>query len=205
MPTARGNAQDRSTLLGKVLRIDPRPRGGRPYTIPRNNPSRGGEGRGEIFAYGARNPWRFAFDPRTGDLVVGDVGQSEVEEITVVRRPGTNLGWRPFEGRQRYTPGESAPGHRPPAIERLHADGNCSITGGLVVRDRVLADLRGRYVFGDYCTGRIESARLRGGRARDVKPTRLTVRSLSSFGEDGRGRVYALSLAGAVYRLAPRG
>jgi glucose/sorbosone dehydrogenase len=161
--------------------------------------------RGEIFAYGLRNPWRFSFDPRTGDLVIGDVGQNEVEEISIVRRPGANLGWRPFEGRRRYAPGESAPGHVPPVIQRFHSGGNCSITGGVVVRDPALSALRGRYVFGDFCRGRIESARLRGGRARDVRATRLAVDQLSSFGEDARGRVYAASLEGPVYRLAPGG
>jgi glucose/arabinose dehydrogenase len=202
----RGNGQNLGTLLGKILRIDPRPSGGRAYTIPSDNPFVGRRGaRGEIFAYGLRNPWRFSFDPRTGALVIGDVGQNEVEEISIARRPGANLGWRPFEGRRRYAPGESAPGHVPPVIQRFHAGGNCSITGGVVVRDPVLSALRGRYLFGDFCRGRIESARLRGGRARDVRATRLTVDQLSSFGEDARGRVYAASLEGPVYRLAPRG
>jgi glucose/arabinose dehydrogenase len=201
---ARGNGQNRSTLHGKILRIDPRRAGDRPYRVPDGNPYVGrGGGRPEIFAYGLRNPWRFSFAPN-GDLVVGDVGQGEVEEITVVRRKGSNLGWRVWEGRSRYSPGESAPGHVPPAIQRYHSDGNCSITGGVVVRDPVLSALRGRYVFGDFCRGRIESARLRGNKARDVRATRLEVDSLSSFGEDGRRRVYVTSLGGPVYRLAPR-
>jgi glucose/arabinose dehydrogenase len=201
---ARGNAQDLGTVLGKIIRIDPRRSGGRAYTVPASNPFRGRAGaRPEIFAYGLRNPWRFAFTPR-GNLVIADVGQGDVEEVSIVRRRGANLGWRPFEGRRRYTPGESAPGHVRPVIQRFHSDGNCSITGGVVVRDPVLSALRGRYVFGDFCRGRIESARLVGGRARDVRATRLQVDSLSSFGEDGRGRVYATSLAGPVYRLVPR-
>jgi glucose/arabinose dehydrogenase len=202
---SRGNAQDLGTLLGKILRIDPRRRGGRRYTVPRSNPFVGRSGaRGEIFAYGMRNPWRFAFDPRTGDLIVADVGQSAVEEVTIVSRAGANLGWRPFEGRRRQTAGESAPGHVRPVIQRRHSRGNCSITGGVVVRDPVLSALRGRYVFGDFCRGRIESARMRGGRARNVRASRLRVSSLSSFGEDARGRVYATSLDGPVYRLVPR-
>jgi glucose/arabinose dehydrogenase len=201
---ARGNAQDLGTVLGKIIRIDPRRRGGRAYSVPRTNPFRGRAGaRPEIFAYGLRNPWRFAFTPR-GNLVIADVGQGDVEEVSIVRRRGANLGWRPFEGRRRYTPGESAPGHVRPVIQRFHSDGNCSITGGVVVRDPVLSALRGRYVFGDFCRGRIESARLVGGRARDVRATRLRVSQLSSFGEDGRGRAYATSLAGPVYRLVPR-
>jgi hypothetical protein len=159
--------------------------------------------RPEIFAYGLRNPWRFSFTPK-GYLVVADVGQGEVEEVTVVRRKGANLGWRVFEGRSRYAPGESAPGHVPPAIQRFHSDGNCSITGGVVVRDPVLSALRGRYVFGDFCRGVVESARLSGNKKRKGRDTRLNVDNLSSFGEDARRRVYVTSLGGPVYRLVPR-
>lgn len=202
---SRGNAQNLGSLLGKILRIDPRAQGRRAYTVPSSNPFRGRSGaRGEVFAYGLRNPWRWAFDPRTHNLVIADVGQNEVEEVSIVRRAGANLGWRVFEGRSRYSPGESAPGHIPPVIQRFHSDGNCSITGGVVVRDAVLSALRGRYIFGDLCRGRIESARLRGTKARNVHATRLQVSQLSSFGEDGRRRVYALSLDGPVYRIVPR-
>jgi glucose/arabinose dehydrogenase len=203
---ARGNAQNLGSLLGKILRIDPRRSGSQPYTVPKSNPFVGrGGARGEIYSYGLRNPWRFSFDRRTHDLSIGDVGQNEVEEIDFVRSGrGKNFGWRPFEGRSRYTPGESAPGAVAPVIQRFHGKGNCSITGGVVVRDPNLLSLRGRYVFGDYCRGRIESARLSPGRARSVRATRLKVPALSSFGEDTRGRVYATSLDGPVYRLAPR-
>jgi glucose/arabinose dehydrogenase len=201
---ARGNAQSLGTLLGKIIRIDPRRSGGRRYTVPRSNPFAGRRGaRGEIYDYGLRNPWRFTFAP-SGDLVIADVGQGDVEEVDIVSRAGANLGWRVFEGRHRYTPGERAPGAIPPVIQRFHADGNCSIIGGVVVRAPVLSALRGRYVFGDFCTGKIESARLSGTKARDVRATRLHVRSLSSFGVDARRRVYATSLAGPVYRLVPR-
>jgi glucose/arabinose dehydrogenase len=201
---ARGNGQNLGTLLGKILRFDPRRRGDRAYTVPGSNPFVGrGGARPEIYAYGVRNPWRFAFTPK-GHLVVADVGQGEVEEVSIVRRKGANLGWRVWEGRSRYSPGEQAAGHLPPVIQRFHSDGNCSITGGVVVRDPVLSALRGRYVFGDFCRGRIESARLSNGRARDVRETRLQVPALSSFGEDARRRVYATSLNGPVYRLVPR-
>ena len=202
---SRGNGQDLGSLLGKILRIDPRMDGRRPYTVPASNPFRNrGGARGEIYAYGLRNPWRWAFDPRSKNLVIADVGQGEVEEVSIVRRAGANLGWRVFEGRRRYSSGESAPGHVPPVIQRFHSDGNCSITGGVVVRDPVLSALRGRYIFGDLCRGVIESARLRGTKARSVRATRLRVSQLSSFGEDGRRRVYALSLEGPVYRIVPR-
>ena len=179
---------------------------GAPTRSPRSNPFVGRSGaRGEIYSYGLRNPWRFSFDRRTRDLAIGDVGQNEVEEIDFVRSGrGKNFGWRPFEGRSRYTPGETAPGHVRPVIQRFHSKGNCSITGGVVVRDRAVPALYGRYVFGDFCRGRIESAKLRPGRASDQRTTRLRVPSLSSFGEDARGRVYAISLEGPVYRLAAR-
>ena len=203
----RGNAQDLGSLLGKILRIDPRAGGGRPYQVPANNPFVGRSGaRGEIYSYGLRNPWRFSFDRSTGALSIGDVGQNAYEEIDYVKRGagrGANFGWRPFEGRSRYTEGESAPGAIAPVIVRAHSEGNCSITGGVVVRDRSLS-LRGRYVFADFCRGRIESARLTPGRARDVRNTSLKVSSLSSFGEDAQGRVYVVSLEGPVYRIVPR-
>src|SRR5215207_10829658 len=202
----RGNAQNLGSLLGKILRIDPRQSGGRAYTIPSGNPFRGRSGaRDEIYAYGLRNPWRFSFDRRNGDMSIGDVGQNEVEEIDFVRSGrGKNFGWRPFEGRSRYTRGESAPGHVRPVIERTHSQGNCSITGGVIVRDRAVPAVYGRYLFGDFCRGRIESAKLSPGRARSVRGTGMKVDSLSSFGEDARGRVYAVSLGGAVHRLVPR-
>jgi glucose/arabinose dehydrogenase len=204
----RGNAQNLGSLLGKLLRIDPAQAGGKPYSVPSDNPFVGrGGARGEIYSYGLRNPWRYSFDRRTGDLAIGDVGQDKVEEIDFVRRGkgrGANFGWRAFEGRARYAVGESAPGHVPPVITRSHGDGWCSITGGVVVRDPSLPALRGRYVFGDFCKGRILSAKLSAGRARSVRKTPLKVDSLSSFGEDARGRVYAVSLGGSVFRLAAR-
>jgi glucose/arabinose dehydrogenase len=204
---ARGNAQNLGSLLGKILRIDPRASGSNAYRVPASNPFSGRPGaRAEIYSYGLRNPWRFSFDRRTGDLTIGDVGQNAVEEIDFVRRgagAGANFGWRPFEGRQRYAPGESAPGHIPPVIQTSHDDGNCSITGGVVVRDASLR-LYGRYLFGDFCKGEILSARLARPRAHDVRRTGFRVPSLSSFGEDARGRVYVVSLDGAVYRLAPK-
>jgi glucose/arabinose dehydrogenase len=205
---AHGNAQNPGSLLGKILRIDPAQSGDRPYTVPASNPFVGRAGaRPEIYAYGLRNPWRFSFDRRTDDLVIGDVGQDAVEEIDFVRRGhgrGANFGWRVFEGRSRYTRGEHAPGAVPPVITRKHSADWCSITGGVVVRDPALAGLRGRYIFGDFCKGRIVSARLSAGHARSVRTTSLHVANLSSFGEDARGRVYATSLGGPVYRLVAR-
>jgi glucose/arabinose dehydrogenase len=205
----RGNGQSLGTLFGKLLRIDPRPSAGRPYTVPRSNPFVGRAGaRPEIYAYGLRNPWRFSFDRATGDLAIGDVGQDAWEEVDFLGRGaarGRNFGWRVWEGRSRYQPGESAPGAVFPAIVEPHSRGYCSITGGYVLRDPGLpAAWRGRYVWGDYCRGRIEWARLRAGRRARVHQTGLSVPGLSSFGEDARGRVYVTSLEGPVYRLARR-
>jgi glucose/arabinose dehydrogenase len=202
---ARGNGQSLGTLLGKILRIDPKASGGRPYTIPADNPfvKRAGA-KGEIYSYGLRNPWRFSFDRKTGDLSIGDVGQNEVEEIDFVRRGkgrGANFGWRPFEGNDRFEPGERAPGAIRPVITEKHSAGNCSITGGVVIRDPALKAWAGRYVFGDYCRGVIQTAVLKAGKTAKVTDRKLEVPQLSSFGEDARGRVYATSLDGPVYRF----
>ncbi|MDA0162697.1 PQQ-dependent sugar dehydrogenase [Solirubrobacter ginsenosidimutans] len=201
----RGNAQNLGTLLGKILRIDPKASGGKPYAVPSDNPfvNRSGA-KPEIYSYGLRNPWRFSFDRSTGDLAIGDVGQNEVEEIDFVRKGkgrGANFGWRPFEGNDRFAPGESAPGAIKPVITERHEDGNCSITGGIIIRDPALSSWRGRYVFGDYCRGVIQTAVLASGKASNLTDRKLKVSQLSSFGEDARGRVYATSLDGPVYRF----
>jgi glucose/arabinose dehydrogenase len=204
------NAQDLGELLGKLVRIDPKPGGG--YRIPRDNPFRGRAGaRGEIFAYGLRNPYRFSFDRATGDLALGDVGQDAVEEIDFLaaapgaRRPrgGANFGWSFFEGSRRFRSGR-APGHVRPAIERTHDQGSCSIAGGYVIRDRALGALRGSYVYGDLCDPALRVARLTPAGARRDRALGPRVPRLVSFGEDAAGRVYAVSLDGGVFRLAPR-
>lgn len=205
---SRGNGQSLGTLLGKILRIDPRPSGGRPYSIPAGNPFRGRSGaRPEIYAYGLRNPWRFSFDRTTGDLTIGDVGQNRFEEIDFARRgsgAGANYGWRPFEGFAVHTGGESAPGAVRPVLAYPHGDRGCSVTGGYVVRDASLPGLLGRYVYGDYCAGDLRAVTLAPGRATGDRSLGLQVEELASFGEDGRGRVYAVSNGGAVYRLVAR-
>ncbi len=207
---SRGNAQDLGSLLGKMLRIDPRRKGSRRYRVPSSNPFVGRAGaRPEIYSYGLRNPWRFSFDRSRGDLVIGDVGQGEREEVDFARRGkarGANYGWRPLEGTRRNVEGEPAPGAVAPVLELSHADGNCSITGGYVVRDRRVPALLGRYVYGDYCAGRLRSARLSTGSAKGdaAVPGLRKVDGLSSFGEDARRRVYVVSLGGPVYRLAAR-
>jgi glucose/arabinose dehydrogenase len=206
---ARGNAQSLSSLLGKILRIDPKRSGGRPYTVPSSNPFVGRAGaRGEIYSYGLRNPWRFSFDRSTGDLSIGDVGQDEVEEIDFVRKDrgrGRNFGWRPWEGRRRNFD-EPAPGAIFPVITHTHQAGFCSITGGYIVRDRGVPGLYGHYVYGDYCNSHLRVATLRAGRkvASHTIAGVPTISGVSSFGEDAAGRVYVTSLNGPVYRFAAR-
>jgi glucose/arabinose dehydrogenase len=204
------NAQNLSRMLGKLIRIRPNPNGG--YSIPADNPFRNRPGaRPEIYAYGLRNPYRFSFDRRRGDLTIGDVGQDEIEEIDFVRgrsggrapRGGDNFGWDTFEGRSRYESG-TAPGHLPPVLQHTHGQGFCSITGGYVIRDRSLGrGWYGRYVYGDYCDGTLRLSRLRRPSA-STRATRLSVSNLVSFGEDSRGRVYAVSLDGPVFRIGRR-
>ena len=202
------NAQNPGRLLGKLIRIDPRPGGG--YDVPASNPFRGRSGaRPEVYAYGLRNPYRFSFDRSRGHLTIGDVGQDAVEEVDFVPgrsggrppRGGYNFGWDVFEGRDRYEDG-SAPGHVRPVITHSQDDGYCSIIGGYVIRDRSLRGTRfgGRYVYGDLCNPTIRVAFLKRPRA-PSRSTGLRVSNLVSFGEDGQGRVYAISLDGPVYRI----
>jgi glucose/arabinose dehydrogenase len=199
------NAQNLNSLLGKLLRIDPAPGATR---SPSANPFVGRPGRDEIWAYGLRNPWRFTFDRATGDLYIGDVGQDEREEIDYQPHGqaarGRDFGWSCFEGRRRYDSSRRCPNPTPPVLDYGRAGGACSVTGGVVVRDRRLPGLFGRYLYGDFCTGKVRSFRIAGGKATGDRGTGFTVSSLSSFGEDGRGRVYAVSLDGPVYRLSPR-
>ena len=199
------SGQNRRTLLGKLLRIDPQPSGGRAYGIPARNPFQGGSSRPEIFAYGLRNPWRFSFDRRNGALTIADVGQDAQEEVDYARRRGrgANYGWSIFEGRNRIRSGRVRRHHKP-ALVRSHSRGWCSITGGYIVRDRSLRGLYGRYVYGDLCRSGLRSVVLRKRGARRDRAVGVSVRTLVSFGEDARGRVYAVSLNGPVYRLVAR-
>lgn len=209
------NAQNRGSLLGKLLRIDPRPRGGRPYTTPASNPFVGRPGRPEIYSLGLRNPFRFSFDTRRAKqprIAIGDVGQSDFEELdylTVGAARGANFGWDAFEGFSRYR-GENSGTPDPggtvkPILAYPHRRaGSCTIIGGYVVRDRRLRSLRGRYVYADLCEGELRSLVPSLRRARGDRKLGLRVSTPSSFGEDTHGRVYVASLEGPVYRLAPR-
>jgi glucose/arabinose dehydrogenase len=196
------NAQNLDSLLGKILRIDPRPRGGRPYTVQSPGPL-GPSARPEICDYGLRNPWRFSFDRGTAALLIGDVGQSTQEEIDYVpaeRACGNNFGWSAFEGISRFNEDQTAPNAVSPILTYGRDEG-CSVTGGYVVRDLSLPALFGRYVYGDYCAGELRSFKPATPGARDDRSLGLNVPGLSSFGEDNQGQVYAVSLDGPVYRL----
>ncbi len=208
------NAQNRNVLLGKLLRIDPRAAGGKPYSVPASNPFVGKPGRDEIFSYGLRNPFRFSFDTTHGQprIAIGDVGQNEFEELdytTVGRASGANFGWDALEGFSKYTDESSGTpdpgGTVKPILAYPHSrGGSCSIIGGYVVRDPHLASLRGRYVYADLCEGQLRSLVPHLKRASGDRKLGLQVPSPSSFGEDQRHRLYVASLEGPVYRLVPR-
>jgi glucose/arabinose dehydrogenase len=208
------NAQNTGSLLGKLLRIDPRPAGGRPYSIPAANPFVGRPGRDEVYGYGLRNPFRFSFDRVIGArprIAIADVGADRFEELdymTVGSAAGANFGWDAFEGFAPYTgfnSGTADPGGTvKPIFAYGHGGGRCSITGGYVVGDRRLPSLWGRYVYADLCEGRLRSLVPHLRRASGDRELGLTVTTPSSFGEDAQGRIYVASLEGPVYRLVPR-
>jgi glucose/arabinose dehydrogenase len=203
----RESSQDLGLLPGKLLRLEPRSRGALPYLVPADNPFLGHpDARPEIWAYGLRNPWRFSFDRRTGSLVLADVGYDTVEEVNFLRRgagAGANFGWPLFEGSRRESSGPRA-GLVFPSLERRHGRATCAIIGGYVVRDRALRNLYGRYLYGDLCSGRLRSARVNARGSKGDRSEGLSLDLLTSFGEDGRGRLYAVSIEGGVYRLVPR-
>jgi glucose/arabinose dehydrogenase len=205
----QGNGQSLGTLLGKILRIDPTPDAPEPYRVPPDNPFVGTPGaRPEIWDLGLRNPWRFSFDAATGDLWIGDVGQSAWEEIDLEPAGsggGRNYGWNAMEGTHRYAGGADPERSMvDPIFEYPHDGSVCAVTGGYRYRGSDLAELRGWYVFADFCGGSLEAIRPSGGGGvhRDLGPS---VENLASFGEDAAGELYAMSLSGPVYRLVAPG
>jgi len=205
-----GNAQNKQQLLGKLLRIDVDGTSG--YTIPSDNPfATDASARPEIWAYGLRNPWRFSFDRQTGDLYIADVGQNAWEEVSVSptsagRGVGANYGWNVMEGLHCFNPstGCNQTGLELPLVEYMHASGACSITGGYVYRGARVPALAGHYLYADYCAAFVRSFQLVGGAATNASDWSIRLSpggSVSSFGEDARGDVYIMSLAGAVYRI----
>jgi len=193
------NGQNKTALLGKMLRLD----------VEREKPT------AEIVAIGLRNPWRYDFDPDTGDLFIADVGQNEFEEIDVVpagRLIGHNFGWNVLEGMHCFPPGSGdcdRAGMTDPVVEYTHDEG-CSITGGIVYRGRAIPELNGTYFYSDYCTAILRGFRWRDGRVVDhwdwktaLDPDSQLAR-VSSFGRDADGEMYVLSLDGGIWKMVRR-
>ena len=200
----QGNGQRRNTLLGKLLRVDVSR--GDPYAIPPNNPFVGeGGARGEIWAYGLRNPWRVWFDRTDQVLYVADVGQNQVEEVNAVLQTtaGVNYGWNVMEGRQCFSGGScSQTGLTLPVVTYPHSGGNCSVTGGIVYRGEAIPEIHGHYFYSDYCAAWVRSFRLANGAATDAREWTVgPLEGVLSFGEDASGEMYLLSATGRVYRF----
>jgi glucose/arabinose dehydrogenase len=182
-------AQNPGSRLGKLLALNVNKRGAK----------------WQLVAIGLRNPWRFSFDRATGALYIGDVGQGAWEEIDYTPResPGLeNYGWDIYEGRAGFEPKRLGRGRLRMPVHVYGRGFGCSVTGGFVYRGAAVSSARGRYFFGDYCSGRVWSMKVVEGRARGVRQERFRVSSLSSFGEDADGELYLTSLEGGVYRLA---
>lgn len=188
--------QDDASLLGKMLRVDvdrlppaPQP------VVP------------EVWAKGLRNPWRYSFDRQTGDLWIADVGQNQWEEVHVVEKPadqrGLNFGWSTMEGAHCFRPasGCDTTGLHLPIFEYKHGEDGCSITGGFVYRGKAYPVLRGSYVVGDYCSGRLWSLKRDGSRWVWARAGDLGVR-ISSFGEDEDGELWVVDHEAGVRRLS---
>jgi glucose/arabinose dehydrogenase len=184
-------AQDPSTPLGKVIRLDVLHGGRKPEP--------------EIVISGVRNPWRWAFDT-DGSLWIGDVGQNHVEEVDHLpadQIEGANLGWSGYEGSEPYLDGD---GRRPaqaiaPVFEYQHEDGNCSITGGFAYRGKAIPALDGAFLFADYCGGRLRAVRLDGSGAAKAIDLGIDLEQPISFGRDANGEAYVLTQGGEVLRL----
>jgi len=217
-----GNGQNPNTLLGAMLRIDPRTDSfpsdpNRDYAIPSGNPFAGGGGAPEVLHFGLRNPWRSSFDRASGNLYIGDVGQGAREEVSLARSNdrGLNFGWNILEGTLAFAPGSTA-GLTPPVLEYSHGTGALqgrSVTGGYVYRGP-FAPLRGQYIFGDFVNRRIwsvdASTLVQGAtlqntaftdRTTQFTPNAGAIGNISSFGEDAAGNLYIIDFDGEIFRL----
>lgn len=209
------NAQNLGLLLGKMIRIDVDGTGAvpcgqstpAPYSIPAGNPFVGVTGCDEIWAYGMRNPYRFSFDRVTGDLLIGDVGQNLYEEIdfrAVSSTGGENYGWRKMEGFHCYDPAPCNDGSLTlPILEHTHTDGWCAIIGGMRYRGTAIPALDGVYVYSDNCLGDLYGATQAADGSWTTTLLKATSFSISGFGEDEAGEIYAVDLGGKIYRIDP--
>jgi glucose/arabinose dehydrogenase len=198
------HAESLDTLLGKLLRIDVSAEQG--YAVPEDNPFTGREdARGEIWAYGLRNPWRFSFDRETGALHIADVGQTDWEEVNL-QSPGAgggqHYGWDTLEGRHCHEPRQGCdPSGTEIPVATYDHDLGCSITGGYVYRGERYPAMSGLYLFGDFCSGRIWALERRGGdrfRMAELLDTEL---GIASFAQDAAGELYVLALSGGIHRI----
>jgi len=206
----QGNGQDRKALLGKILRIDPEgapASRSREYGIPAGNPFADGEdGAPEVWLYGVRNPWRFSFDADTGDLWIGDVGQNGWEEIDHLPATngfdagrGANLGWDRMEASHSFE-GDNPPRGVLPLFEYSHDDG-CSVIGGYVYRGSAIEELRGVYLFADYCARGIQGLQLDRGAVVDQRTWQVDADGVYSLGQDNGGEVFVLLESGPVLKI----
>ena len=200
------------SALGKILRIDPTPSESQAFTIPPDNPYVGVEGAlGEIWSIGVRNPWRNSFDPLTGDLWVADVGNFEREEINRVAADdsglnagrGLSFGWSAWEGFGRANEDQAADGHLIPTYEYQHGALGCSVVGGPLYRGGTFADLDGKYLFGDHCTGMIWAMEIDDDGAPVSIDTIATLPFLVDLEVTPTGGIIATSIVDGVYELVP--
>jgi len=199
----KNNGQDRTTWLGKILRIDVNGTGKGNYGIPADNPyNRNSNGYlEEIYAYGLRNPWRISFDPK-GQLWAGDVGQNKIEEIDIIKKGG-NYGWRVKEGTADYNAKDNtAADYIAPIWQYNHSRGDVSVTGGIVYRGQSIPALRNRYVYADYASGRIWALTQTGNNTATNEELLSGTGSISAFGEDQQGELYLCDLgSGKILKL----
>lgn len=198
-----GNGQNPNSLLAKLLRINVDR--GDPYTIPAANPYAKGGGRGEIWAIGLRNPWRFAFDRVSGLLYIADVGGSRFEEIDVapMSATGVNYGWNIMEGPSCHrSSGCNQPGLQRPALSYPHESSVCSVIGGFVYRGRKIPEIQGQYFYSDYCNSWLRSFGFAEGKVTDQHEWPVgKLGSVTSFGEDSQEELYITTSSGRVYRI----
>lgn len=201
-------ALDLGDLLGKMLRINPRPSADAAYTVPADNPFVGDDGaRPEIWSIGLRNPWRFSFDRSTGDLWIADVGQNQREEVDVAWASdgggrATNFGWSAWEGNQRFNDDQSPDGATPPIYEYKHVGADCTIIGGVLYRGTAVPALVGWYVFADYCGGQVRALQIADHAL--VKELSLGLAdSVTAVSEGPDGELFVVSGQGPIYAITP--
>jgi glucose/arabinose dehydrogenase len=193
------NAQNRTNLLGNILRIDVDNReNGLNYAVPSDNPFLNDTSvRPEIYAYGLRNPWRMSFDVQDGTLWTADVGQGDREEINTIVSGG-NYGWKIFEGSFCFSGDCATTGLETPVFEYGHDNGDRSITGGFVYRGNALPSLVGKYVYGDFVSGRIWALDTNSNTNELLFESRL---SIASFGTDNANEIYVCDFGGTIYKI----